>query len=262
MRDFSPTLALRPQRFQFAEDAYGGPGLHSGLRRPFSDAEEMELALELLEVTSDAELEQFLGKLFKKAWRGIKRFGSKIVKPLGRLLKTVAKKALPFVATAAGTFFGGPAGGAIAGKLGSLVSRALEAEAAGLAGADRDLEKCRQFVRMAGQAASAAASAPPGADPVALAQKVLADSARKSLVKIAGPAAKAPPSGKAGNGVRSVPAASPMAALKKTETRIPVATKRRCAACGKPAEGCSCGGAKFGEGGGWIRCGRTIIVNA
>jgi hypothetical protein len=112
----------------------------------------MELAWELLQVTSEAELEQFLGDLFKKAWRGIKSVGSKVIKPLGGFLKTVAKKALPFVATAAGTLFGGPAGGAIAGKLGSLVSQALEAEVAGMAAADRDLEKSRQFVRLAGHA--------------------------------------------------------------------------------------------------------------
>lgn len=149
MLDFGPTLALRPQRSQFADDAYGASGLRSRSRRPFTDAEEMELALELLEVTSEAELEQFLGNLFKKAWRGINRVGSKVMRPLGGLLKTVAKKALPFVATAAGTFFGGPVGGGIGGRLGSLVGQALEAEAAGMAGADRALEKCQQFVRMA-----------------------------------------------------------------------------------------------------------------
>ena len=84
---------------------------------PFSEAEEMELAVELLEVTTEAELEQFLGNLFKKAWRGIEAVGSSVIRPLGGVLKTVAKTALPFVATAAGTFFGGPAGGAIAGRL-------------------------------------------------------------------------------------------------------------------------------------------------
>src|SRR5262249_48961307 len=124
-------------------------------RSPFSETEEMELAVELLQVTTEAELEQFLGNLFKKAWRGIKAVGSSVIRPLGGVLKTVAKTALLFIATAAGTFFGGPAGGAIAGKLGSLVSQALEAEAAAMRAADRDLEKCRQFVRMAGKAARA-----------------------------------------------------------------------------------------------------------
>jgi len=34
---------------------------------PFSEAEEMELAAELLSVSNEAELEQFFGNLFKKA---------------------------------------------------------------------------------------------------------------------------------------------------------------------------------------------------
>jgi uncharacterized protein (DUF697 family) len=138
----------------------------------------MELAIELLEVATEAELEQLLGKLLNQA--GIKAVGSSAIRPLGGVLKTVAKAALPFVATAAGTFFGGPAGGAIGTKLGSLVSQALEAEATGMTAADRDLEKCRQFVRMAGNAAKAAALAPTGTNPTALAQNVGAGEARKA----------------------------------------------------------------------------------
>ncbi|MEJ5199355.1 MAG: hypothetical protein WHX53_10565, partial [Anaerolineae bacterium] len=34
---------------------------------PFSEVEEMELAAQLLEVTDEAELDQFIGKLFRKA---------------------------------------------------------------------------------------------------------------------------------------------------------------------------------------------------
>jgi hypothetical protein len=58
--------------------------------------EEMELAVELFQVTSEAELEQFLGNLFKKSWRGIKAVRSSITRRLGEVLKTVAKTALPF----------------------------------------------------------------------------------------------------------------------------------------------------------------------
>ena len=72
----------------------------------------MELAAQLLEITSEEELDQFLGGLFKKVWRGVKKIG----KPLGGLLKKVAKVALPIAGTAAGTFFGGPVGGMIGGN--------------------------------------------------------------------------------------------------------------------------------------------------
>ena len=65
-----------------------------------------------------------------------------------------------------------------------MVSQALEAETAATAAVDRDLEKCRQCVRMAGNAAKAAALAPPGADPVAVAKKSLAVSAQQKIAKV------------------------------------------------------------------------------
>ncbi len=167
MRDFNPRPDVRLDTFEFASATNGGSLVPSRTRSPFNKAEEMELALELLRVTSEAELERFLGELFKKAWRGIEPVGSKIIGPLRVFLKTVAKKALPSVATAAGTSFGEPRDDAIAGNLGFLVSEALEAEVAGMTATDPDLEKCRQllekylrFVRFAGKAAIAAASAP------------------------------------------------------------------------------------------------------
>lgn len=175
---------LQPEAFAYAGEWSGETGFLAEGESPFSEAEEMELAYELLAVNNEAEMEQFLGNLFKKAWSGIKSFGSKIIKPLGGVLKTVAKTALPFLATAAGTFFGGPAGGAIAGKLGSMVSQALEAETASTPLEDRDFEKCRQFVRMAGNAAKAAALASPGTDPVTVAKKALADSAQEKIAKV------------------------------------------------------------------------------
>jgi hypothetical protein len=167
MRDFNPRPDVRLDTFEFAGATNGGSFVPSRSRSPFNNAEEMKLALELLRVTSEAELERFLGELFRKAWRGIEPVGSKIIGPLRVFLKTVAKKALPSVTTAAGTSFGKPRDDAIAGNLGSLVSDALEAEVAGMTATDPDLEKCRQllekylgFVRFAGKAAMAAASAP------------------------------------------------------------------------------------------------------
>src|SRR5262245_25068875 len=188
------------------------------LESPFSEVEEMELAVELLGMTSEAELEQFLGNFFKKAWQGIKTVGSKVLRPL---VKTV----LPIAAKAAGTFFGGPAGGAIAGKLGSLVSKALEAETAGVSPQDRALEKSRQFVRMAGTAARAAALAPPGANPVAVAQRVLANAAQQKLTG-------------------GTPGASPAAARSRGR-------------CGHPGN-CTCG--QSGQSGRWVRRGRDIVI--
>lgn len=48
---------------------------------PFNEVEEMELASQLLEVTDEAELDQFLGSLFKKASRAV---GSFMKGPVGK----------------------------------------------------------------------------------------------------------------------------------------------------------------------------------
>ena len=144
----------------------------------------MELAAELLEITSEEELDQFLGKLLKGAWRGIKKVGSavgKIARPLGSALKGVAKVALPIAGKVAGGFFGGPIGGAIGGKLGSLVSKALEMEFEGLSGEEREFEMAQRFVRVAGTAARKAAIAPPGRDPQDAVKGAVVEAARRHL---------------------------------------------------------------------------------
>lgn len=218
------TYEIQPEYFEFSGEMAGEMNFLNEFESPFSEAEELELAYELLEVTSEAELEQFLGNLMKKAWRGIKTVGSKLLRPLGSVLKTVAKTALPFVAAAAGTFFGGPAGGAIAGKLGSLVSQALEAETANTLTQDKDLEKCQKFVRMAGKAARAAALAPPSMNPVTAASNMLATTAKEKLLD----SNKDFPAGKKSS---------------------------QACRCGKPPGRCQCG-----KSGRWVRRGQSIVI--
>lgn len=122
--------------------------------RAFSEEEELELASELLEITSDEELEQFLGNLIRRAARGVKKFASSGVgKALIGTLKGVAKKALPMAAGALGTMVGGPVGGMIGGKLGSMASGLFEVELEGLSPEDQELEVARRFVRFAGDSA-------------------------------------------------------------------------------------------------------------
>lgn len=122
-----------------------------------SEAQEVELAMELLAVSSEAELDQFLGKVFKKVWRGVK----KVARPLGRVLKSVAKKALPFVGGALGSLIPIPGvGTAVGSALGGALGKALELETAGMNVEDREFEMARRFVRVAANAAQQAAMAP------------------------------------------------------------------------------------------------------
>jgi hypothetical protein len=124
----------------------------------FHETQEMELASELLNVSNEQELEQFLGKLIKRAAGAVGRFAkSSAGRAIGGVLKSVAKKALPFAGRALGTFVGGPLGGMIGGKLGSMASNLFELELEGLSNEDREFEMARAYVRFAGDAVRRAA---------------------------------------------------------------------------------------------------------
>ena len=125
------------------------------------EALEMELATELLEVSNEAELEQFLGGLIKKAAGAIKGFAkSGAGKAIGGFLKSAAKKALPIAGTALGNMFIPGLGGAIGGKLGSLASGMFELELEGLSNEDKEFELARAYVRFANNAVRKAATNP------------------------------------------------------------------------------------------------------
>ncbi|MEN7547284.1 hypothetical protein AAG747_05155 [Rapidithrix thailandica] len=124
---------------------------------PFTEEEEMELASELLAVSSEEELDQFIGGLVKRAWKGAKRFAkSKAGRSIGRFAKGLAKKALPVAGRAIGTYFGGPVGGAVGGKLGRWASRLFEMELEGLSPEDQEFEVAKRIVRLTGTAARTA----------------------------------------------------------------------------------------------------------
>jgi len=179
---------------------------------PLSETEEMEFATELLEITNEAELDHFLGKLIKGAWKGIRKVGSvvgRVARPLGGILKGIAKKALPFVAGAAGTFFGGPLGGAIGSKLGSMVSKALEVEMEGMSLEDREFEMARRYVRFAATAARQAAAIPPNVSPQAAARAAVVTAARRlapaavgRISSVGGPAGVGPSAQQRGSWLR------------------------------------------------------------
>ena len=146
----------------------------------FDEGEEMELAAELLSVSDEYEMEQFLGKLIKKAGRKIRKFAkSSTGRALGGILKKVAKRALPIAGRAAGTFFGGPVGGAIGGRLGSAAGKAFGLELEGLSPEDQEFEVAKRFVRFAGDAAKKAALAPKSAPAQKVAAVAVKAAARK-----------------------------------------------------------------------------------
>jgi uncharacterized protein (DUF697 family) len=164
---------------EFKSEAEFEQTYESEFENAFSEDEIDALAAELLEITDEEELDLFLGKLFKKAWKGIKKVGRKVVRPLGRVVKGMAKKALPVLGGALGSFIPVPGvGTAVGTALGSALSRTFEMEFEGMDADQQEFEMARRFVKVAGATARKAALAPPTADPIA-AVKAAALSAMK-----------------------------------------------------------------------------------
>jgi hypothetical protein len=147
---------------------------------PLSESEEVELASELLEITNEAELDQFLGNLVRRAASGIGRIvSSPVGKALGGVLKSAARKALPIVGKAVGTYFGGATGGQVGGQLASTAGRLFGLELEGLSSEDAQYEVARRYVRFATAAARRAATLPPRLRPQSVARSAVVAAARR-----------------------------------------------------------------------------------
>ena len=134
----------------------------------FGEAEVTQLASELMEVQNEAELEQFLGDLIKKAGSAV---GSFIKSPagqaLGGLLKSAAKQALPMAGRALGGIVGGDTGAQLGSKVGQFASDQFEVPG------ETEFETAKDFVRMAADAVKTVASAPAGANPATAAKAAI-----------------------------------------------------------------------------------------
>jgi hypothetical protein len=134
----------------------------------------------------------------------------------------------------------------------------LEAETAELIPAERDLERYRQFVRMAGEAARAVALAPAGTNPIAVAQKVLAISAQEKLAKRSVATGAAGRSATAGGAFLTKPVKANQVAPRNAEAGNPGADRGSCSRCGQVSGNCSCGA--ISRSGHWMRHGSSIVV--
>jgi YD repeat-containing protein len=95
-------------------------GLGGGGELELTEMQETELATELLGLSSEEELEQFLGKLIRGAAKAVgKAVRSPVGRALGGALKNVAKTALPMAAGALGNLVLPGVGGAIGSRLGT-----------------------------------------------------------------------------------------------------------------------------------------------
>ena len=165
------------QEYESDSEAEGGQYGDSEQEAVLDEADEMELAAELLEVHGDEELEQFLGKL-------IRRVGSKVGKfiksPTGQaltgLLKGAVTTALPGVAGLSGAVSGLTK--ALGPQAAQTASSLLGMELEGLSPEDQEFESARQLIRLGTSAARRAAYAPWG-NPASIANSAFRAAAQR-----------------------------------------------------------------------------------
>jgi hypothetical protein len=166
---------------EYEGGALEGSVISPELESPLSEMQEMELASELLEVTGEQELEQFLSDVFSAVGQAAGNFiRSDTGQALGGILKdslsSAAKQALPVVGRAIGDAAGGY--GDIGAQAGSAAGSLLGLELEGLSAEDREFETARQLVRFVGSAAGQAAAAPRNIPPAAVARTATSRAAR------------------------------------------------------------------------------------
>ena len=105
LTEYNPEMeTFEEEQFEWGETEWGGEA-----ESVLSEADEMTLAAELLEITNEAELDRFLGGLIKKVGGAVGKFvKSPMGKAIGGVLKGVAKKALPIAGRALGAFSADP----------------------------------------------------------------------------------------------------------------------------------------------------------
>jgi hypothetical protein len=183
--DFEP--GARRQGSYGEVSAYDGEAAESS--PGFDEREQAELASELLSVSDDGELDQFLGGLLKRVTRKI---GKVLPKPLldnlGGLLKGAVKKVVPAIAGAVG----GPVGMALASQAAPALGSLLGLELEGLSAEDQEFEAARQFVRLAEEAAKQAATATQQEQPHLAARNAMIQASRRYAPGLVAPRSRAP----------------------------------------------------------------------
>lgn len=169
---------LQAEQFEYDEAEYESP--YGEYEAVFKENDEMELASDLLEVADEAELDQFLGKLMRRASQSV---GSFIRSPEGRsiggMLKNAARRVLPGIGSSLGGYLGGTRGAQFGGQVANAAGTLFGLELEGLSGEDQEFEVARRFVRFSGEALKNLAQSPQGQDPQGNVRNAIISAARQ-----------------------------------------------------------------------------------
>ncbi|WP_394850270.1 hypothetical protein LZC95_22785 [Pendulispora brunnea] len=182
MHDLDRTMGRTHMETEFLEFQNEGESEFQGEgeKEIFHEDELNELASEMLGISNEQELEQFLGGLVKTVGSlAGKAINSPIGRQLGGALKGVAKRALPVAGRALGNWIAPGIGGQIGSQVASAAGSMFGLELEGLSLEDSEFELAKQFVRFAADAANSALNAPAGADPKSVATQAITQAAHK-----------------------------------------------------------------------------------
>ncbi len=164
--DYSPQMEFSDE---YKDASFDNPSRDQVL----SDFEEMQLAAEFLDLSTEPAREQFLD-----GW--VKALTSVADSTLGRavtgVVKNAAKALLPKAGAALGSLVAPGVGSVVGRSFGSLLGNALEME--DMSPGQREFEASKQFVRFVAQTVENALQGNPDADPEAVAHRAAVEAAR------------------------------------------------------------------------------------
>jgi hypothetical protein len=153
-----------------------------GVGGELTEAQELALASEVLEVTNEEELEQFLGDLWNAAKSAASSaYNSDVVQAAIPGLKAVGAAVLPKAAGWLADRYAPGTGGIASAGAQAAVDQWLKEELEGLSGEDREFEVARRYVRFADDVLRRAAQVPDRVPPRVAAQVVVRDAAREHV---------------------------------------------------------------------------------
>lgn len=154
----------------------------STLSGELTEAQELALASEVLEISNEEELEEFLGDL----WNATKAaassaYNSDVVRAAIPGLKAVGAAVLPKAAGWLADRYAPGTGGIASAGVQSAVDQWLKEELEGLSAEDREFEVARRYVRFVNDVLRHAAQVPDRVPPPVAAQVVVRDATREHM---------------------------------------------------------------------------------
>lgn len=171
-----------------------------------SEAQELELASELLNISNEMEFENWfkgITSFIKKSGRSMSKFANS---ETGKFLRDGARKLIPLAGAAIGTAVGGPVGTVVGGSAAAMGSQMLGLELEGLSPEDQEFEVAKQLVRFIGDAAQKAAAIASDTDPAGAARTAMIEAAKIHAPGLLRPVNGRPNASTARNGGNRPPA--------------------------------------------------------